>query len=152
MTSSTPFADLAPSVSELEELSKTALLVHWKTVLKQKPPAHVSRALLVQALAYRLQERTCGKLKPKTLRKLYASARDAADKTEPASGNPVAQLHPGVCLMREWQGTMHQITVTETGFVWRGESFRSLSAVARKITGARWSGPRFFGLKKKGAA
>ncbi len=101
------------------------------------------------AIAYRLQEKTLGGLKPSTRRRLQRVATDAAAGR---AGNTASErrIKPGVVLLREWHGVTHQVTVLADGVRLRGQRYRSLSQVARVITGARWSGPRFFGLKSAG--
>jgi hypothetical protein len=105
----------------------------------------MSRLLLLRALAYRIQEQALGGLDRATRRRLDRAARDLA------AGRAVARLvpkiKPGTRLLREWQGVVHEVIVLERGVQYRGETWPSLSAVAREITGTRWSGPRFFGLK-----
>jgi hypothetical protein len=104
------------------------------------------RLLLIRAIAYRMQERALGGLKPST-RRLLASAAEDATTRRPARLARKRKIRPGTTLLREWHGTHHQLTVLEDGVLFAGEHYRSLSEVARKITGSRWSGPLFFGLK-----
>lgn len=106
----------------------------------------MSREFLRRAIAYKLQEKANGGLKPATKRKLTSlvSEYEARGKiTLPSS--PLYK--PGTKLIREWQGKTHGVIVLDNGFEYDGEGYRSLSAIARKITGARWSGPRFFGVR-----
>ena len=93
---------------------------------------------MIRAVAYQLQERAFGGLTAATRRRLTGAA---------PSARPSRAARPGTVLLREWQGVTHQVTVIEEGVLYRGERHRSLSAVARVITGSRWSGPLFFGLK-----
>src|ERR1700687_3883044 len=110
------------------------------------PPPRMRRALLIQALAYRLQEKPLGGLKPTTRRLLAGIADDAtARRTRPVARE--RKIKPGTTLLREWHGAQHRLTVLEDGVQFGGERYRSLSEVARKITGSRWSEPLFFGLK-----
>jgi hypothetical protein len=106
----------------------------------------MSRMFLLRAVAYRIQENAFGGLEKATKRRLERSA------TAVAAGKPIKPLpirvKPGTRLLREWNGTIHEVVVLETAVQYRGEIWPSLSAVAREITGARWSGPRFFGLKE----
>jgi len=101
---------------------------------------------MIPILAYRIQEQAYGGLKPSTAKRLRASA-------ERLEVNPSAVLvdlpgiRPGTRLLREWRGKMHTITAADNGFEYRGKRFASLSQIARVITGTRWSGPLFFGLK-----
>ena len=96
---------------------------------------------MLRAVAYRMQERILGGLSPATRRVLEGLGEKASTKPPPR------ELRPGTLLVREWQGTSHQVVVTDTGVIYRSRTYRSLSEVARLITGSRWSGPRFFGLK-----
>jgi hypothetical protein len=106
----------------------------------------MSRNILVRSIAYRVQERAFGGLNPSTRRRLDRAAADLAAGRTPAP--PAPKLKPGTRLLREWQGNVHEVIVLEKGVDYRGKSWPSLSAVAREITGTRWSGPRFFGLTK----
>jgi hypothetical protein len=100
---------------------------------------------MIRALAYQLQAKRWGRLRRDTARRLQAVASGGATEVQPRKLS--ADLKPGVRLYREWNGKTHVVEVAEKGVLWNGETHRSLSAVARAITGARWSGPRFFGLK-----
>jgi hypothetical protein len=93
-----------------------------------------------KALAYEIQAKAFGGLPNRVRRQLQAIA--AGRNTSRPSG----QMHPGARLIREWNGRTHEVEVLTDGFLWKGRRFRSLSAVAREITGARWSGPRFFAV------
>ena len=102
--------------------------------------------MLVQAIAYRLQEKAFGGLKPTTRRLLQRVATEGAARRA-TNTTSAHRVRPGVVLLREWHGATHQVTVLTDGVRFRGQRYRSLSAVARAITGSRWSGPLFFGLK-----
>jgi hypothetical protein len=106
----------------------------------------MSRNILVRAIACRIQERALGGLNPSTRRRLDRAAADLAAGRTAARLAP--KIKPGTRLLREWQGKVHEVIVLEKGVEYRGKSWPSLSAVAREITGTRWSGPRFFGLKE----
>lgn len=112
------------------------------------PAPEVAPSLLRRALAYERQERKFGGL-PLVVRKQLESV--AADQTT-GMPEPPLKLKPGTRLVREWNGTMYTVMVTADGFEFAGRSWRSLSMIARHITGAQWSGPRFFGLKRGGRA
>ena len=99
---------------------------------------------MIRAVAYKIQERMFGGLPASTRRMLLGES--VAARTP----GPSRQVGPGTVLLREWQGTTHQVIVGEDGVLYRGQRYRSLSKVARLITGSRWSGPAFFGLKKHG--
>jgi len=124
-----------------EELDQT-----WRALFGSERPRRVYGDLLIKALGYRLQEKAFGGLKPSTRRVLERWGRDQSARgptVEPAR----IQLKAGTALVREWHGVSYRVTVLDDGFDFNGERFRSLSEIARKITGVRWSGPLFFGLK-----
>ena len=102
---------------------------------------------MVRAIAYRIQEQIYGGLDPATLRRLGRATQDLAAGREPS--NRSAPIQPGTRLLREWHGVLHEVIVLEQSVRYRSKTWPSLSAVAREITGARWSGPRFFGLHPK---
>jgi len=99
-------------------------------------------------LAYKLQERVYGGLRPETKRRLRELASSFEKDPKKASIRLAALTKPGTRLIRQWDGETHQVTVCEHGFEYKGERYRSLSQIARLITGTRWSGPLFFGLKQ----
>jgi Protein of unknown function (DUF2924) len=129
----------------LEELRR-----EWRRLYGGKPP-RVSRAVLVLALGYKVQENEHGSLGKATRRKLQTMAKGLRT-TGRARPTPSVSLKPGARLVREWHGRIHTVTVTEDGFEYAGTSYPSLTKIANKITGAHWSGPRFFGLLAAGAA
>jgi hypothetical protein len=129
--------------SDLETMDRAALLAAWSTVFGAPAPKSISRPFLRRFLGFEIQAQRSGGL-PKPV----AAALTRTDGKTP--GKPTCPaLKPGGRLIREWNGVTHVVDVTETGFVWKGETWRSLSAIAREITGAQWSGPRFFGLNGK---
>ena len=107
----------------------------------------MSRDLMVRALAYRLQERAQGGLAPATKRKLRSLVAEIEAKGAQVF-DPGIALKPGARLVREWAGRTHTVIVLEDGFEYDGERCSSLTKIAAKITGAHWSGPRFFGIGK----
>ena len=102
--------------------------------------------LLLRIVAYRLQADVHGHLDPVTLRSLDRLARAGSDKSAPLPD--ACSVRPGTLLVREWDGVLHRVMALDQGFAWNGTSYRSLSQVARAITGTRWNGPRFFGLRE----
>jgi len=130
-------------IARLGDLTREELIQRWRGTYGRQPPKGISRRLLQLSAAYALQTAALGGLKP-CLRKALIAALDQSSESS-ASGMK-RTLDPGSQLVRVWNGRTHHVEVIETGFMWNGESFRSLSAIARKITGARWSGPKFFGL------
>jgi hypothetical protein len=135
----------AIDLTGLADLDLDQLRRLWSEVYGIEPLPRISRELLVRAVAYRLQEERQGGLSRRTIRELD---RAAAELGQPArSGAPSVSLSTGTRLVREWQGRMHEVIVLEGDYLWQGERYGSLSAIARLITGARWSGPRFFGTR-----
>ena len=136
--------ELCGELAQLPALSAEQLKDRWRTLYGIEPPPRISEDLLRRAVAYRIQERALGSIKTSTRRLLQRIAKEARRSR---SAMPAGKLRPGAVLIREWRGTTHQVTVLEDGVLFRGAHHRSLSEVARKITGNRWSGPLFFGLK-----
>lgn len=131
-----------PTVSAIEAMDRAALLAAWGKLIETPVPKGLSQAFLKRFLAYDVQARSQGGL-PKNFLKQLEHCKKA---TASAAGTGPA---PGGRLLREWNGITHVVDVGETGYRWNGATYRSLSAVARAITGARWSGPRFFGLTEE---
>lgn len=129
-------------VAVLESLDREALLTRWRAAFPGPVPKHLSQPLMVRALAWQAQADTSGGLSASTARALRSLARSRSARN--GEGAPLPQ---GSRLVREWNGRTHVVDVSEAGYVWQGRTYRSLSAIAREITGTHWSGPRFFGLK-----
>jgi len=108
----------------------------------------LSRDLLIRGIIYQLQERAYGGLSKAAVRRLEQAAADPPSRGAVKPAAPIS-LKPGPRLVREWRGVTHTALIHADGIEWRGQRYRSLSVVARKITGARWSGPRFFGLNRQ---
>ena len=144
-------AQLAGEIAGLQSLDVEQLRARWRTLYETEAPSRFSRDLLIGAVAYRLQERALGGLKPAT-RRLFQRASADAHARRPLKLAPVRTLEPGAPLIREWGGVKHQVVVVESGFSFGGQRYGSLSEVARLITGSRWSGPLFFGLKNRTTA
>jgi hypothetical protein len=138
---------LLSQLDQLHQLSAETLIKQWQASFGVAPPKKLRSSLLVQGIAYRLQEKALGGMKPSTLRLLERSADDSAAGRPFSIPSEKVRMTTGTVLMREWRGKKHQVTVIEDGFLYRMKRFRSLSQIARLITGARWSGPLFFGLK-----
>ena len=139
------------ALSRLPTLDIGELRQQWRGLYKTQPPPNLSRELLLRAVAYRMQEVTVGGLRPPRQRQLRQMAQQFK-QTGAANTPPHSELKPGTRLMREWQGRTYDVLVLDDGFSWQGTSYRSLSAIARKITGTAWSGPLFFGLKPNRSA
>ncbi len=140
--------DLSQKLTALADLDTTGLRREWRRLYRSHPPLHIRRDLLVLAIAWKLQEKVYGGLTAAQKRKLAGIAEDLR-KNGDLSAGPAIRLKPGLRLVREWRGETHDVLVLEDGFEWNGKRRRSLSAIAREITGTRWSGPLFFGLKPR---
>jgi DUF2924 family protein len=136
----------AEALSRLLTLDIGELRQQWRVLYKTQAPRHFSRELLVRAVAYRMQELARGGLRPEPLRQLRRIAQQFKEIGE-ATIRARPELKPGTRLMRQWQGRTYDVQVLDDGFSWQGTRYRSLSAIARQITGTAWSGPLFFGLK-----
>ncbi|MBN8485099.1 MAG: DUF2924 domain-containing protein [Sphingomonadales bacterium] len=119
----------------------------WRELFSEEPPAF-NRRYLESRLAYRIQELAYGGLKQETVRRLQQMG-EQLDGGNITTRRVRADLKPivGTRLIREWQGVEHTVTVTQDGFEWQGRPYQSLSAIARAVTGSRWNGWIFFGLK-----
>lgn len=135
---------LPKQLSELPQLNSRDLRTEWRRLFRSSPP-NLSRDLLVRAIAYRIQELAQGGLPRATARRLVTLT---AEFGRDGQINPEARpsIKPGARLIREWRGRTHVVTMTEDGFRYAGCTYPSLTSVAKEITGAHWSGPRFFGL------
>ena len=134
------------ALARLPKLALRELRQHWRVLYKAEASPHLSRELLLRAVAYRMQEVALGGLRPPRQRQLRQFAQQLNDSQE-GRIRPRPELKPGTRLVREWQGRTYEVLVRDDGLSWQGTSYRSLSALARKITGTAWSGPLFFGLK-----
>jgi hypothetical protein len=133
----------------LSALDLDGLRLQWRNLFGRNAPAHLTKPLLSRILAYRLQADAYGDLDPdvrRALKGVRRSAEAGADKS--GSLGSARRIKPGSVLVREWNGHLHRVTVLNEGFIWNGETYRSLSHVARAITGVRWNGPRFFGVAR----
>jgi hypothetical protein len=134
-------------LAEIEGLDVSALRAAWASLFGRSPPKSVSRRLLEHAAAYGAQAKVHGNLKSAIRRKLLQAAQSQPDSMDGTLRRKRREvLSPGSRLVRQWHGRSHTVEVTDGGFLYAGKRYRSLSQVARAITGARWSGPRFFGL------
>lgn len=136
--------DLAKEVAALELMDLNALRERWRAVVGTPPPRCRSPYVFRYEIAWVLQAKVHGDLDASTRRGLRAGAKattpESVDSTAPTS----AALSVGATLLREWRGETHRVKITAEGFEHLGKLHRSLSSIAREITGARWSGPRFF--------
>jgi hypothetical protein len=139
--------EISTKLQELPRLSKPELRALWQELFAQPAHPRLRRNLMIPILAYRLQEQAYGGLKPATRKRLQKLAAELAQNQK--APPPVApQLKIGTKLLRQFQGEIHEVLVAEDRFEYRGKRYESLSEIARQITGTRWSGPLFFGLKQ----
>lgn len=138
---------VATQVAALSGLSYEALLDEWKRLYRSPAPKRISRSLLELGVAWRIQEAALGGLSRPVKRQLNEMAGAVASNGT-AKETHSTTLKPGARLVREWRGATHDVLVLDGGYEWNGRIWRSLSEIAREITGTRWSGPRFFGLEK----
>ena len=139
-------AEPTDQIAQLSKLSDKALKERWRALFGDRPIPRVGRGLMIMAMAYRLQEKAYGGLKPSAERILHRIVDEHSDKQRLPATRAVGT---GTVLIREWRGVRHRVTVDQQGVVYRDHCYRSLSEVARAITGTRWSGPRFFGLGQR---
>lgn len=132
------------TLADLASLSREGLVMRWQGVFNQPPPSNLSVQLMRSAIAYELQSGPAGGLSKR--------ARDELRRVATSPGKrPARQPRAGAQLVREWNGVPHIVDIVDGGYVYQGKAHGSLTAIAFEITGARWSGPRFFGLKTRAA-
>lgn len=150
-----PSADadtIEAEIARLCDLDLGALRARWHTVFRRKPPPQLPRHLLFRTLAYRLQANRLGDLDGDLIRLLDGAASPkAAGKQAVEASQTTTTVRPGTILAREWNRRMQRVTVLANGFAWNGQTYSSLSKIAHAITGTRWNGPRFFGLRDRPA-
>jgi len=137
--------NLETTLDDIALMGRSQLSEHWDTLMCHEPPHNISSKLMRRALAYQAQVKALGGLRPgtqKQLRKIACSAGSIC----PVKTKSKIVIKPGTRLIREWNGKTYTVEAIDDGFIWQGQQHKSLSAIARAITGARWSGPRFFGL------
>ena len=140
---------LKAEIASLETLSRDQLKTRWRDLYAVEVPIRFSNDLLIRSIAYRIQERVLGGIKP-GVRRLLEKVAENARTLNPEEVSVPLKVLPGTILIREWGGVRHEVTVLKDGVMFRGKHHRSLSSVANIITGSRWSGPLFFGLKATG--
>jgi Protein of unknown function (DUF2924) len=138
---------LPKQLAQLSELDPEELRKTWLSSFGSNPPPRLRPSLMIRAIAYRLQEKAFGGIRPETRRLLEKVAQDAIAGHPGSTTAGKIRLQPGSMLVREWHGSKHQVSVLKDGFLYRSKRYCSLSEIARSITGTRWSGPLFFGLK-----
>ena len=137
---------LAQELEDLETRGDDELKTRWRSLYGTKPPQKIHRSLLIAAVAHRMQENALGALKSSIRRHLRQAVNNPANP-RPSPHYPSLRPRAGTVLVRDWGGVTHQAKVLEDGILFRSKRYKSLSQVARVITGSRWSGPLFFGLK-----
>jgi hypothetical protein len=140
-------------IARLRGLDVKALRARWRMNFGRNAPPHLARHLLFAMLANRLQAEVMGDLDAETVRFLkqidVTPCKQAAVPLTRVFERLMRDLAPGTVLTREWEGQHHRVMVIEEGFAWQGRTYDSLSEIAKAITGTKWNGPRFFGLRDK---
>lgn len=154
-------AALPQEIEGIKSLDLDGLEVQWRNVFGKRAPSSLPRALIVKILIYRLQADVFGEVDAQLARLLEAYAArgtavtdlggESAKMPERAASEALT-IKPGSVLVRDWGGRTHRVMALEVGFAWEGRNYRSLSEVARAITGTRWNGRRFFGVGQKAEA
>ncbi len=132
---------------DIEKSSRGELITLWKSQFKQSAPKSLSQPMMRRILMFEMQAQHFGGLDKETLKALKSPSPASSNKRNKKSST----LKPGARIMREWNGVTHIVNVLDDGFEWQGKPHKSLTAIAKAITGAHWSGPRFFGLMQTGA-
>lgn len=134
---------LADTLAGLPGLDRETLVRHWQELYGFKPGGNISRQLMIKAIAYQLQVRILGGLKPE----MQALLKEALEN-KPPQPIKIAPPSSGIRLVREWHGVTYEVVMLDHGVFYNNQTYKSLTEVANLITGGKWSGPRFFGLKK----
>lgn len=138
---------LSDELGALTTMSKAQLSDRWSKI-HRSPAPKISPALLALGIAHRLQARQSANLPPAFAREIKRLG-DILDRDGTLTSEPMATIKLGTSLVRSWHGNTHQVLITDRGYVYKGQTYRSLSQIAREITGVQWSGPRFFGIKRR---
>jgi len=139
---------IADRLASLPELNKTALCDLWKQLFDASPPPKLRSDLMIPILAHRLQEQAFGPLKPAARTRLRQLSQ-AFERDSDSAISTTPQLRPGTRLVRQWRDQVHLVNVAANGYEYQGARYKSLSEIARLMTGTRWSGPLFFGIKNE---
>jgi Protein of unknown function (DUF2924) len=135
-------------LADLGRLTRNQLLERWRELYGKTAPSGVRREIMIPFLAYRIQENAEGGLSLAAQAMLKSAIRQLRCGQSAKGSIPQPRMKAGTRVIRRWKGEIHEVGVTETAYQYRGREYRSLSELARKITGTRWSGPAFFGIKK----
>jgi hypothetical protein len=136
---------LEAEIDRIRSLPIDEIRTLWRQMLRSPPPAALGKDMLGRMICYHIQEKALGGLSRASLRLLNDIGRG-----KPAVETARRRLKPGTVLVREYQGERHSVVVASDGFVWREETYPSLSTIARLVTGTNWNGPKFFGLRLSG--
>jgi hypothetical protein len=139
---------ITDQIAELFGLSRNQLLDRWQELYGKTPPSGIRREVMIPFLAYRIQENAKGGISAATRAQIKSVARSLESSRNSPNRSTRSRIKTGTRILRRWGREMHEVSVTETGYEYRGHGYRSLSEIARLITGTRWSGPAFFGLRK----
>ena len=139
-------SSVSSELAALVMMTYAGLHLAWRRYYRAVPPKKMSRDILELGIAWKIQENKLGGLAAAVKRQIAELARTMEAKSDLAKPRAIT-LKSGARLLRTWEGVTHEVLVVEDGFLWAGRTWRSLSVIAREITGTRWSGPRFFGLK-----
>lgn len=139
-------ADIQTTIDALPQVPRDDLVAFWNKRNGHAPPKGCGRTLLELAEAYAIQTQRFGGLKPRHRRKLENNSFENSNGVVGPKIQKSRQLAKGSRLVRAWNGRTHHVEVVDGGYIWSGSKYQSLSAIAKQITGAHWSGPRFFGL------
>lgn len=142
--------DLELEIARLRGLELPVLRAFWEGHYGRVAPRTLRREMLIRSILWQIQAKVLGGLKPATRKYLLAVADAAHSKTKPAPAPPL-RIRAGTKLIRVWQNRTHTVTALDEGFEWQGKRYRSLSQIARAMTGTRWNGLVFFGVKRKSA-
>jgi hypothetical protein len=135
-------ATIEAEITQIRAMSIDRLRPRWRQIFGRTPPQGLTKDLLGRMIAYRIQEEAFGGLDRATAQLLDRLAQDGKGRAD-----PVRRMKAGTVLVREYRGERHTVTVVPDGYVWREQTYASLSTIARAITGTSWNGPRFFGLR-----
>lgn len=145
--SSNTHADLENRLTDLVRCSVRELRIRWKELFRSDPPVAFGPDLLRRVIAHKIQESAYGGLNDEVRIELSRLIKQL-EMSPTGTVNLPRRIKPGSVLVREWKGKSHRVTISENGFIYKGKSYRALSEIALLITGTRWNGPRFFGLRK----
>jgi len=134
-------------IDRLVTLDRSELISIWVKVYGGPPFKGIRQATLIRGIAYHIQSKQFGNLKPSVKRQLLRFAKSSTETPLKPRTTPKPKTKLGSQIIREWNGRTHTVHVTDKGYVMAGITYRSLSAAAKAITGSHWSGPRFFGVR-----